>query len=301
MLRILVEADVVGDADKTREQLLEEVALLRQKADQLEQALRNSLAKLKQSQEEFRTFVYIVSHDLRNPLINLKGFAAELRSSLESLQPAIEIALPHLDEKQREVVGKTFTQDIPESLNFIEFSVGRIDSFMNAILKLSRLSRRPLKIEAVDMNALVQETLKSLADLIEAHHATVTVKTLPVVMADRAAMEEIWFHILKNAVVYLDAGRPGEVEVYGESEADEVVFHVRDNGRGIADEDKHKVLEPFRRAGRPDVPGEGMGLSYVQVLVQRLGGRVSFESKLGVGTTFTFTVSKCLGGDAYAG
>ena len=68
-------------------------------------------------------------------------------------------------------------------------------------------------------------------------------------------------------------------------------LHVRDNGRGIAAEDIPKVFEPFRRVGRQDVPGEGMGLAYVQMLVRRHGGDIRCHSTLGVGTTFTFTIA----------
>ena len=71
-----------------------------------------------------------------------------------------------------------------------------------------------------------------------------------------------------------------------------VVFEVRDNGRGIAEEDMDKVFAPFRRAGPQDVPGEGMGLAYVRALLNRLGGRIQCESKLGAGSTFSFTLPK---------
>ncbi len=69
---------------------------------------------------------------------------------------------------------------------------------------------------------------------------------------------------------------------------------VRDNGRGIAEQDMDKVFTPFRRAGHQDVPGEGMGLAYVQTLVRRHGGRVWCESEPGVGATFAFTISNYL-------
>lgn len=66
---------------------------------------------------------------------------------------------------------------------------------------------------------------------------------------------------------------------------------IHDNGRGIAKEDKPKVFAPFRRIGTQEVPGEGMGLPYVQALVRRHGGRIWYESVLGMGTTFSFTIS----------
>ena len=101
-------------------------------------------------------------------------------------------------------------------------------------------------------------------------------------------------NILDNALLYLDPERLGEIEIGGERQADQVCFYIRDNGRGIAPGDMDKVFAPFRRGGKQDMPGEGMGLAYVQALVRRHGGRIWCESQPGVGTTFTFTVSSHL-------
>ena len=79
------------------------------------------------------------------------------------------------------------------------------------------------------------------------------------------------------------------------------VFAVQDNGRGIAADDIPRVFEPFRRVGRQDVPGEGMGLAYVRTLVRRHGGEITCQSTLGVGTTFSFTIAQpLLQGVSYA-
>jgi signal transduction histidine kinase len=174
-----------------------------------------------------------------------------------------------------------------------------MDDFINAVLKLSRLGRRELKLEPIDMNALVQATLQSLGHQIEERQVMVTVGALPTVVADRTSMEQIMGNLLTNAVLYLDPDRRREIEITAERDHDETIFHIRDNGRGIAEEDMDKVFAPFRRAGKQDVPGEGMGLPYVQALVRRHGGRIWCESEPGVGTTFTFTISNYLtkGGD----
>jgi signal transduction histidine kinase len=258
------------------------------------------IGELRQCREEFKKFAYIVSHDLRTPLINLKGFSAELRFALETVESALDPLLPHLDDEQRPVVATAIREDIPESLEFIEFSVKRIDDFMNAVLRLSRLSRRELKLELLDVDVVVQNILDTLADQIGRRQVNVTVKSpLPEVIADRDSMNEVLGIILKNAVGYLDPGRSGEIEIAGERNARETTFSVRDNGRGIAGEDLHKIFEPFRRAGRQDVPGEGMGLVYAQTLVRLHGGNIKCTSELGVGTEFTFTISNQLvqGGD----
>jgi signal transduction histidine kinase len=101
-------------------------------------------------------------------------------------------------------------------------------------------------------------------------------------------------NILGNAVKYLEPDRPGEIEIRGERGDEETLFRVHDNGRGIAAEEIDKVFAPFRRLGRQDVPGEGMGLAYVQALVRRHGGCISCESDPGMGSTFTFTISNHL-------
>jgi signal transduction histidine kinase len=94
--------------------------------------------------------------------------------------------------------------------------------------------------------------------------------------------------------MYLDPHRPGKIEIRAERNHAETTFHIRDNGRGIDKKDLHAVFELFRRVGKQDVPGEGMGLAYVQTLVRRHGGQIWCESEVGVGTTFSFTISNYL-------
>ena len=84
------------------------------------------------------------------------------------------------------------------------------------------------------------------------------------------------------------------IEIWGERDDRETIFYVRDNGRGIAEDDRHEVFEPFRRAGKQNVPGEGMGLAYAQTLVRRHDGRIWFQSEPGIGSTFMFAISNSL-------
>jgi PAS domain S-box-containing protein len=264
---------------------------LRHARDELEVRVKERTAELEAANEEIRRFAYIVSHDLRAPLVNLKGFSSELRAACDVLQATLPALLPHLEASQGADVSRALDQDIPEALGFIETSVTRMDHLIQAILHLSRLGRRELAYEPLDMPALVQETVQTLAHQIAQRQVQVTVAPLPTVMADRTAMEQIMGNLLTNAVAYLAPGRPGEIVVTGERRPEATVFAVRDNGRGIAAEDIPKVFEPFRRVGRQDVPGEGMGLAYVQMLVRRHGGEIRCHSTLGGGTTFTFTIA----------
>jgi PAS domain S-box-containing protein len=275
---------------------------LRRARNELEVRVQERTAELTAANEEIKRFAYIVSHDLRAPLINLKGFASELRTACDVLQVALPATLPHLEAPQRTDVVRALDQDIPEALSFIETSVTRMDHLIRAILHLSRLGRRDLYWEPLDMRALVQGTVQTLAHQIAQRQTQVTVEPLPTVLADRIAMEQIMGNLLANAVAYLEPERPGEIVVTGAQHPNAIVFHVRDNGRGIAEEDIPKVFEPFRRVGRQDVPGDGMGLAYVRMLVRRHGGEIRCRSTLGVGTTFSFTIAQQLAEEeAYTG
>jgi signal transduction histidine kinase len=103
-------------------------------------------------------------------------------------------------------------------------------------------------------------------------------------------MEQILTNLLMNAIIYLDPHRPGKIAVTGERNSKEAIFCLKDNGRGISPDDMQKIFELFRRAGKQNVPGEGMGLAYVRTLVRRFGGRIWCESELGVGSTFLFAI-----------
>ncbi len=245
---------------------------------------------LQEINEELKNFAYIVSHDLRAPLVNIKGFSEELSRSLQEINPCFQKHLPMLEEAERKTIAPILTKDVPEALSFIGSSVDRMDNLINAVLKLSRAGRRKLIPEPVSVYDMVQKILRSLGHQIGSRHICVAVNELPDVVADRMALEQIFGNLIDNAVKYLEPGRNGEIELSAVRREGEITFHVRDNGRGIAQVDIPKVFEVFRRVGRQDIPGEGMGLSYVRTLVRLQGGRIWCESEIGRGTIFSFTV-----------
>jgi PAS domain S-box-containing protein len=257
---------------------------------QAEERLRRYSAELAESSEEVKRFTYIVSHDLRAPLVNLKGFNQELRSSLEALEPALRAGMAALSPEQRQSLVAILEIDIPEAQRFIDASVTRMDRYINALLKLARLGRQEFYLERLDMRAIVEQALSTLAHPIEEKGVQVVLGPLPPVVADHLAMDQVIGNLLHNAVQYLDPDRPGRIEIRGEAFPENTRYTIQDNGRGIAPEFADRVFAPFRRASSPDIPGEGMGLAYVQTLVRRLGGRIGFESTPGQGAVFSFTI-----------
>jgi PAS domain S-box-containing protein len=266
-------------------------AVLQHAQAELEQRVQERTTALAAANEEIRRFAYIVSHDLRAPLINLRGFARELHDAATILTEALPALVPHLEERQAAEITRTLDGDIPEALGFIETAVTRMDRLIEAVLQLSRLGRQELHLEPVDTTSIVQDTLRTLAHQLTQRQVQVRLDPLPVVQADALALAQIFGNLLANAVAYLDPSRPGALAITATQHPEQTVFTVQDNGRGIAAADMPHIFEPFRRVGRQDVPGEGMGLAYVQLLVRRHGGEITCQSTFGVGTTVTFTIA----------
>ena len=247
---------------------------------------------LRQSKEELENFTFIASHDLRSPLVNLKGFAGEMIGCLAVITPLIERVIAGLSPDERENVLQSIRQDMPEALHYIQTAVDRMDRLTGAVLDLQRIGKRELRFERIDAQRLVQRLIDVQAHEIQSKAITVQLDALPEAVSDAVALEQIFANLLDNAVKYLDPERKGRIQIRGFAAHGEVRFEVSDNGRGIAEEDREKVFEFFRRAGNSEeIRGEGMGMAYVKSLVNRLGGRIWFTSAPGVGSRFFFTLS----------
>jgi signal transduction histidine kinase len=259
---------------------------VRELATTLEQRVEERTADLAEANEEIQRFAYIVSHDLRSPLVNIMGFTAELeeaQTTMAEYARAEENAVP-------EEVRAAILSDMPEAMGFIRASTGRMDRLIKAILQISREGRRTLTKDSIDLKAMFNDLVDGIAVQAEAADARIEIGEFPEVVGDRLALEQVFGNLLDNAVKYLRRGVPGRISVWGEERGKRVVIRVQDNGRGIAEHDRRRVFELFRRSGDQDKPGEGIGLAHVQALVRRLGGEIHVESVLGEGSCFTVTL-----------
>ena len=148
-------------------------------------------AELAETNEELRRFTNIVSHDLRAPLVNLKGFSVDLRQSIDTVQKSEEAMLANLEEPERSAVAEALREIIPEDLGFIESSVTRMDHLTGTLLQLSRAGHRELHMEELDAGALVQGIVASLAHQIQSHNIAVEIGPLPRITSDLAAIERL--------------------------------------------------------------------------------------------------------------
>ena len=256
--------------------------------DALEDRVGERTRELQTANEEIQRYAYIVGHDLRAPLVNIVGFTKELVAAAKTIDPLFNLPALQGDDPAIAEARRAVGEDMPEALKFIEASTRRMDTTINAILKLSRLGRLPLQPEDLDLEALTNTCVASVQHRLNDAGATIAIEgRLPHIVGDASAMEQILGNLLDNAAKYLSPNRPGRILVRGRRAGAKVLIEIEDNGRGVAPADHERIFELFRRAGRQDRPGDGIGLAHVRSLVRRLGGDIRVKSDGGTGSLFS--------------
>jgi len=277
-------------------------AMLRDNNLNLETTVDERTADLREANDEIQRFAYIVSHDLRSPLVNIMGFTSEL----EELRGDIfrRIAALHLAANPNSVpmdtnaqaepalgaADRQLLQDFSEALEFIKSSIAKMDRLITAILNLTREGRREFDPVRIDTRELIEAIVTTVAHQASEAQAQIHIGALPEITSDRLALEQIFSNLIDNALKYLKPGVGGNIWVRGRTKLGFAIFDVADDGRGIDPKDHQRIFDLFRRAGLQDRPGQGIGLAHVRALVRRLGGTMSVASELDKGSTFTVTL-----------
>ena len=253
----------------------------------LEERVQERTTDLMRANEEIQRFAYIVTHDLRAPLVNIMGFTSELEATLPPIQSVVGRAVEAGDPAARDAQIIS-DQELPEAIGFIRSSTRKMDGLINAILKISREGRRALKPEPIDLEVLLKTQTNAIQHQMSDAGGSVAIATgLPALVSDRMSLEQAFGNILDNAVKYRSPDRPLKIQIRARTApGSRVVIEIEDNGRGIAPQDHERVFELFRRSGIQDKPGEGIGLAHVRTAIRNLGGDISVDSTFGRGTTF---------------
>jgi signal transduction histidine kinase len=278
-------------------------AQLRDNNLNLESTVEERTSDLREANDEIQRFAYIVSHDLRSPLVNIMGFTSELEelrgdifrriatlSRPEDAPPqaahdTADVVEPALDESDKQL-----SQDFSEALGFIKSSIAKMDRLISAILHLTREGRREFHPVAIAMRDLIENIASTVAHQAADAGAQIRIEPLPDIVSDRLALEQIFSNLIDNALKYLKSGVPGDIAIRGRRKLGFAIFEVTDNGRGIDPKDHQRIFDLFRRAGPQDRPGQGIGLAHARTLVRRLGGTMSVSSEIDNGSTFTVTL-----------
>lgn len=223
--------------------------------------------ELKEVNQELESFTHTASHDLKEPLRSLETFSQFL----------LDDYADNLDDE-----GKDY-------LKRIGAGAARMRNLIDDLLALSRISRIKNPYESVDSGELVKDVLKRLKASLEEANVKVTVDDeLPHIHCDATKMKEVFYNLITNAMKYNDKPDPS-IEI---GTKEKTTFFVKDNGKGIAEENRDVIFEPFKRGPDAKESGEGtgVGLALVKKIVEEHGGRVWIESEVGKGSSFFFTI-----------
>ncbi|MBB4952226.1 signal transduction histidine kinase [Agrobacterium vitis] len=266
-----------------------------QKVQQFNVELETRVAErtegLVRANQEVQRFAYIVTHDLRAPLVNIMGFTTELENSLTLMKKYVLADGAPLSDAEILQAREAAAEDVPEAIGFIRSSTEKMDGLINAILKISREGRRQLKPEMVDIRAIAENSVNSLKHLIDAADGEVDIWPSPLhAINDKLSLEQIFTNLVDNAIKYRSAERPLKITVTAKRTGSFIETVVEDNGRGISAADHERIFELFRRAGQQNQTGDGIGLAHVRSLARNLGGDINVRSELGKGSAFILTV-----------
>jgi signal transduction histidine kinase len=240
---------------------------LQQAHDVLEARVQQRTAELERSNAELEQFAYVASHDLQEPLRAVGGFVELLQMRYQN----------QLDEKADSYIG------------FAVDGVNRMHHLINDLLAYSRVETLGTDFSKVDCNQAVDEAVKNLTTTIASSAAKVTRQQLPSLTADYMQMVQLFQNLVSNAIKFR-RDQPPRVQISA-VRSDDWVFSVQDNGIGIDPKYADRIFVIFQRLHhRDEYPGTGIGLAICKRIVERHGGRIWFESKMGEGTTFFFTL-----------
>ena len=235
----------------------------------LERQLREHSTELEAANAELDAFTRSVSHDLRTPLNAIIGFSGLLSAKFG----------PELPAEAREWLGQ------------VERASARMNDLIHDLLRLSRLGRQALAPQLVDLAVLVQEVLDELGHSQELGRVTPRIAALPLVTADASLLRQVYVNLLSNACKFTRATAQPSVDVGCEMQGDEQVFFVRDNGAGFDMAHAERLFGAFERLHSAEAfEGTGVGLSIVQRIVKRHGGRIWAVGEPGHGAAFYFTL-----------
>jgi signal transduction histidine kinase len=250
----------------SRDDLLAEVKERKKAGEKLARAL----VDVQRSNKELEQFAYVASHDLQEPLRMVSSYTQLLAQRYAD----------QLDEK---------------ALKYINYAVDgavRMQGLINDLLTYSRINTRGQPLELIDTHAILGEAIRNLFAAIEENRAIITNDDLPTIRADPTQLLQVFQNLVANAIKF-HGKNPPRVHVSVQDMGNEWKFSVKDNGLGIDNRYADKLFVIFSRLHtREEYPGTGIGLAICKRIVERHGGRIWFESKLGKGSTFYFSLPK---------
>jgi signal transduction histidine kinase len=245
------------------------VRQLRLRNAELEQRVRERTAELEAANKELESFSYSVSHDLRAPLRHIDGFSQMI-----------------LDRH-----GEQMPPDALRLLKQVTAGARRMGHLIDDLLAFSRLGRQPLTVRPVSVDAIVRETLEELSKEQAGRTVDVRIGPLPECAGDKGLLKQVYANLLGNAFKFTRKREVAVIEVGFAGDRLTGAYFVKDNGAGFNPRYVDRLFGVFQRLhSASEFEGTGVGLSIVQRIVQRHGGRIWAEGDVDKGAAFHFTL-----------
>lgn len=245
--------------------------ILEEKVAQRTLSLQKSNEELTRSNKDLEQFAYAASHDLQEPLRMVGSFTQLIKKKYE----------PLFDESGQEYIG------------FVVQGVKRMAGLIKALLEYSRVGRKEMNFNPVNINALISHKMRDLRHRINETNTKVEVQNLPDELICEPNQIGIVFHnLIVNAIKFNKSPQP-MVEISAEERERDWLFKISDNGIGISVEHQEQIFEIFRRLHlKEEYEGTGIGLALCKKIINRHSGEIWLSSQPQIGSTFYFTLSK---------
>ena len=258
----------------SNELLTEEIEshkLAEKEIQKLNRDLNQKVKELTEANRELDAFNYSVSHDLKTPLLVVEGYISRLQK----------------------IYGDIFDEKAADMFHIIQTNAQKMEKLIRNLLAFSRSGRQQITATGIDMVNLVQSAIEEIKALSGGRTIHFDVQALPPAYGDKALIKQVFVNLLSNAVKFSVSKDAAVIEVGGRDSDNEDIYYVKDNGVGFDPLDSDKVFSPFHRLpGSREIEGSGVGLSIVERIVSRHGGRVWAEGQKNEGAVFYFSLPK---------
>jgi PAS domain S-box-containing protein len=248
-------------------------------------AIKQFQLEITDKNKELESYLYVASHDLRSPLVNIQGFSLRLQkqsNELKSIAKQLE-----LNTELREKLDKLTDIDVPRTLNFILSNVTKMDSLINSLLQISRTGRLALNVTKLNVNNLLDKVIATYNFEITENNVQLIINNLPPCYGDENQLNQVFSNIIGNAIKYRSANRPLKIRIKATQTRNNLIYSISDNGIGISERHLNKIWDVFYRVDASATEaGEGIGLSIAKTIVGKHKGRIWVESEEGVGSVF---------------
>lgn len=227
--------------------------------------------KLEISNNELKQFAHVASHDLREPLRMITSYISLLKKSMNG----------KLNEQEHEF------------FSYVLDGAKRMDQLIHDLLRLAKVDANAI-LAPIKLNSVIEEIKLNVDTLIKEKNAAIVLGGLPVILADRAQMIQLFQNLIANGIKYNKSDAP-EIKITFISRKDQVEIQVSDNGIGIPKHQREEAFQIFKRLHKQDnISGSGIGLAICKKIVESMKGRIKIEDKPEGGTTFKITFSKSI-------